>query len=329
MATIASTSQAAIAAQLRGVGLRLDYGAISVCVRSSSSALAEQLRAVYPEFSLEPPGPFTDVHVVVARANGLRRFVRPQVRFVSDGRQEFHPFPADTALPMFEWGVNWLIGQRVHHRMLLHAGALERDGLGLLLPALPGSGKSTLTAALSLRGWRLLSDEFGVCDPDSLELESLIKPVVLKNRSIDVVRAFAPSARMGPRFPKTRKGDVAHVAAGRVDVERRHETARPAMVMLPRWRAGSPTVVRAIDAEEMFRALAFNSFNYAVLGSVGFEAAIRLVRQCVGWQIAYSDVEDAIRVIDELWQSMRGSERAASQGRLDAPSTLEGRHAHC
>ena len=47
--------------------------------------------------------------------------------------------------------------------LLLHAG-VERDGLALICPP-SWSGKSTLTAALSLRGWRLLSDEFGAFDP--------------------------------------------------------------------------------------------------------------------------------------------------------------------
>jgi predicted ATPase len=32
---------------------------------------------------------------------------------------------------------------------------VERDGHALILPAMPGSGKSTLTAALVQRGWRL------------------------------------------------------------------------------------------------------------------------------------------------------------------------------
>jgi predicted ATPase len=43
---------------------------------------------------------------------------------------------------------------------MLHAAVVEKNGKALILPALPGSGKSTLSAALAMNGWRFLSDEF-------------------------------------------------------------------------------------------------------------------------------------------------------------------------
>lgn len=297
-------------------GLCLDYGAATVRLKSSAQALAPQLGSVYASFDLQEELAFADLHVRVDPVPGLRRWLRPQIVFTSDGRQEFHPFPADTALPLFEWGVNWLVGQRMHHRLVLHAGALERDGFGLLLPATPGSGKSTLSAALSLRGWRLLSDEFGVCDPGALTMHALLKPVALKNRSIDVIRGFCPGAPIGPVFPKTRKGDVAHLAPGLEAVRRRHEPAVPAAIVLPRWHEGAATALRRIDDDATFRALAFNAFNYGALGETGFRTVVGLMRRCSGWQLVYSDLDDAIASIDRWWpQAM--DEALRRQARTD------------
>lgn len=293
--------------RLSHTGLWLDFGAASVCVKATSTALADQIAVVYPRFLDCAPPPFSDFHIRLDTVRGWRRLVRRQVILTSDGLQLFHPFPADTALPLMEWGTNWLIGQRLHHRLLLHAGALERDGYALLLPATPGSGKSTLTAALSQRGWRLLSDEFGVCDTETGKLSPLLKPIALKNRSIDVIHHFAPDAIIGPSFPKTRKGTVAHVAAGEDAVRRRHEAAVPAAVILPRWSEGSATSITPIDEEAVFRALAFNSFNYAVLGATGFQAAIRLVRMSRGWRLTYSDLDEAVKAIDHVWCDLLGS----------------------
>jgi hypothetical protein len=304
MSTFGSAGAGAVADALCGDGLLLDYGSTQVRVRSRSRRLPGQIAAVYPHFGLEPVPAFCDLHVQLDPARGWRRVLRPQVVITSDGRQVFHPFPADTALPLLEWGTNYLIGQRLQHKLLCHAGALERGGLGLLLPATPGSGKSTLTAALSQRGWRLLSDEFGVCDLETGELSALLKPIALKNRSIDVIRHFAPAAVIGPSFPKTRKGTVAHVAAAEDAVRRRHEPARAAAVILPLWSAGSPTTLRPIEEEAVFRALAFNSFNYAVLGAAGFQAAVRLARQCRGWRLVYSDLDDAVAALERLWDGL-------------------------
>ena len=42
----------------------------------------------------------------------------------------------------------------------LHAGCVVRDGRAILLAAPSGAGKSTISLALALRGWSLLSDDW-------------------------------------------------------------------------------------------------------------------------------------------------------------------------
>lgn len=283
----------------------LDYGATSVRLHSDSPALAQQLIRVYPHFP-HIDAPWADHHVSLTRVGGWRRLIRRQVDFACDFQRPFAPFPGDTALPLFEWGSNWLIGQRLAHLLLLHAGVLERDGLALVLPATPGSGKSTLTAALSLRGWRLLSDEFGAYCPSKLRFIAMLKPVALKNQSIDVIRGLAPEAPMGPLFPKTRKGTVAHLAASRDAVERRSEWVRPGAVVMPRWVAGAALNLESLAPHVMFGALAFNAFNFQDTGARGFDAVSHLTTVCSGWQLTYSDLDEAISALDGLWQRVRG-----------------------
>lgn len=286
---------------LAGAGLWLDLGAASVLLRSDEPKLAAPLRAVYCCFPFLVGAKWADLHIRIERAAGLRRWLRPQATLHADGRTPFDPFPADHALPLLEWGCNWMVGRNCNDLLLLHAGALERDGLTLLLPATPGSGKSTLTAAMSQRGWRLLSDEFGAYDPVADAFRAVLKPVALKNASIEVIRRFAPDATFGPSFPNTRKGTVAHLAARRDAVDRRHESARPGAVVLPKWQAGSPTRWERLGDHTLFPSLAFNAFNYGLLGAVGFHAVVHLVRTCPAWQLIYSDLDEALAIIDAAW----------------------------
>lgn len=302
--SLANISPEALSAALAGKGLWLDVGAASVHVRTESSALSSQLQSVYRHFPLADGANWADVHVHIGRTSSVHRWRAPQVTLRSDGEAWFDDFPAESPLPLFEWGCNWLIGRCLNDLLLLHSGAVERNGLALLLPATPGSGKSTLTAALSQRGWRLLSDEFGAYDPDADVFRAVLKPIALKNQSIEVIRRFAPEAVFGPEFPNTRKGTVAHLAALPDAVARRHESARPGAVVLPKWQAGSPTRWEPLAEHVLFPALAFNAFNYGLLGAVGFRAVVRLVRQCPAWQLVYSDLDDALATIDAAWPSV-------------------------
>jgi HprK-related kinase A len=295
--------------RLRGDGLRLDLGLATARIRSDSPHLARALALVYQHAELAPAAGFADLHVEIAAGRGLRRWLRPQVRFLSDGQQPFEPFPADHAFPLMEWGLNFLIARRMNDALLLHAGVLERDGLALVMPALPGSGKSTLTAALSLRGWRLLSDEFGAFDPAQRNFRAVLKPVALKNESIGVIQRFEPAALFGPAFDRTRKGTVSHLVPDAASVAARHRPARPGAVVFPRWEAGSPTLLEPMHPRVVFSTLAFNAFNYAVLGASGFEAVVHLVRRCPAWQMVYSDLDDALGALDRVWPEVR--ERAA------------------
>lgn len=51
--------------------------------------------------------------------------------------------------------------RRIRSHLLLHAGALEHRGRGVLLAGNSGAGKSTLTFELVRRGFKLLSDDVG------------------------------------------------------------------------------------------------------------------------------------------------------------------------
>jgi HprK-related kinase A len=310
--SLGAVSPAEIAQALRGEGLLLDYGLCRLRLRSDLALLGHQVQAVYPHFGFEPAGAgvTADLHVDVVRPRNLRAWLRPQALFQCDGARPFDPFPADSPLPLLEWGTNWLIGRRFNNTLLLHAGVVERGGAGLMMPAVPRSGKSTLTAALAQRGWRLLSDEFGALDPVQGHRRPVLKPVALKNESIDVIRQWSTDAVLGPLFPGTRKGTVAHLAAGADAVARVHEVALAGAVVLPRYVAGSPTVWERIDPETAFRALAFNAFNYAVLGEEGFRAAVRVARECPAWELVYGDLDEAVARLDAEWPAVVAQARA-------------------
>lgn len=282
-------------------GLHVDYGAAAVRVHCGIPAFGETLQTVYGAFPAPDAHPqFADLHIRLPRGRGMRALFRPQSRFRVDGREPFQPFPADHALPLFEWGVNWSFAQVANQYTLLHAAVLARESHALIMAAPPGSGKSTLAAALMLRGWRLLSDEFGVLRPESGDLLPMLKPVALKNQSVEVIRSFAPDAVIGRLFTGTRKGNVAHLAPDTASVDARQRPARPALVLFPTFESGAPVRLQRVPSEDAFARLAFNSFNYHLLGSIGFAAVADVIESCPAYTLRYSTLDHAIGRIEEL-----------------------------
>lgn len=281
-------------------GVRLATGPFNCVLKSDIPGIADELLALYAEHPVVPAEEMIDFYVEVASGRGLRRWLRPQVSFLADGVAPFTPLPRAQALPMLEWGLNWCVTAYSHHLLVLHAACVARNGRAVILPAPPGSGKSTLCAALVNRGWRLLSDELTLVDLDAGKVWGLARPVNLKNASIDVIRRFAPQALLTRSVHDTTKGTVALMGPPRDSVAAAAQPARPCWMILPRYEAGAPATLTPIPQGQAFLQLADNAMNYHMLGQQGFETVGELTARCQHFNFSYGDLEEAMRVFDEL-----------------------------
>lgn len=266
----------------------------------SSYPPAVQLHAeLYPGSEESPDGQIVDFHVSLRQPLSPRRWIDPYIRFYSDGVSPFAPYPLDHAFPLLEWGLNWCIATQAHQYLMLHAAVVERNGNALILPALPGSGKSTLCAALAMRGWRMLSDEFGLVRRYSCDILPLPRAIPLKNQSIGVIRKFAPDSHLGPLFTKTRKGTVAHMRPPEDSLERQSEPATAHWLVFPRYDPQRDLRLKPIEKSLAFIRLSNNAFNYRLLGATGFHTLATIVRNCDCFALEYSNLDDMISAFDE------------------------------
>ncbi|WAC73848.1 HprK-related kinase A [Roseateles sp. SL47] len=297
---LAELSRDDLRRHLRGDGLALRLAPFTVKVRSDLPHLADDLAQMYDRFELVPPQDFIDFHVAVLRSPHWRSRLMGRAEFWFDGQRSFTPLPGAQALAMLEWGINWCIAAHAHQYLLIHAAVLERGGRALVMPAPPGSGKSTLCAALAHRGWRLLSDELGLLDLRTGQLHGMARPINLKNASIHLLKDFAPHARFSASMPNTSKGTVALVRAPEEAIARRQVPALPAWVVLPAWVPQSSARLEPIERARAFMTLAEQSFNYDLHGQIGFHALGQLVDRCECYRFEYSALDEAIRHFDSL-----------------------------
>ncbi len=286
--------------RLRGPGLALRTGLFALRLRSDVPAVAAAIDRLYPDYPCLDAAAFCDFELEVVRPPGLRRWLRPQVLALYDGHRVFEPLPLGHAFPLMEWALNHCITTHSFEHLSLHAAVVERGGRALVLPAPPGSGKSTLCAALVHRGWRLLSDELTLVSLADGRVHPVARPVSLKNRSIEVISAFAPEAQFCEPTHDTQKGTVAHMRVPAAHVRRMHEPAVPAWVVFPRWEADAPATLTERPKADTVLELGRNSFNLPVLGPSGFDRLCGLVDAARCFDFRYGRLDDAMRVFDDL-----------------------------
>lgn len=287
-------------ARARGGEFRYRTGPFNIALTTEREDFLATLVDCYPSNALLPDDEPAHFRIRLRAVGGARRWFKPQVQFEVDGMVPFDPYPLDHAFPMYEWGVNWCIGTTAHIYLILHSAVVEKDGSAVILPAIPGGGKSTLCAGLVSRGWRLLSDEFAIVRHRDGMLVPLPRAAPLKNESIDVIRHYAPGMRLGPTFARTRKGTVVHMFPPRDSLERQSEAASPRWLIFPHFERGGATELLPQSRAVALTKLSNNSFNYPVTMAAGFTSLTRLVRQVDCYELPNGDLDEAVQAVSGL-----------------------------
>lgn len=155
---------------------------------------------------------------------------------------------------------------------VLHAGAVVRNRVAVLLPGSSGSGKSTLTAALVQAGWGLLSDELapiagGIVAP---------YPIAPRLRSGSWrLLGLRPPEGISLRWP---------VPINLLDGAPAPATPVAAVVLLD--RDGRPGVVTATRAEAL-EVLCQSCFNLDAAGLPVWQRLVELISSAAAVRLGY------------------------------------------
>ena len=280
--------------------VNLPVGPFSFSIHSDNKMVLDNLDLLYQDYNFLNSNRFTDFNIEITTRSFLRRFIKPQIDFFLDEFSPFKPLPKDHAFAMLEWGMNWCIATKAHHFLILHAGTIEKNGHVIIMPAEPGSGKSTLTAALVYNGWRLFSDELGLISLKDELVYPCTRPINLKNNSIDIIKNYIPNSIFSTIAKDTHKGTVSLLKPPKESVVHMHEPAKLKSFVFPKYVAGSSAKLTPISKIDAFQVLIDQSFNYHILGFEAFNLISKLLQDVECFQFEYSDFEEAKTAFDSL-----------------------------
>jgi hypothetical protein len=263
-------------------------------VRADDARLARHVEtlfaALHDEDDREPVGHWYTLTGSTSEPNGID--------VVRDGERLATSLSPANAVGWVVWDVNRSAAEESGRHLLFHAGALEGDGLGVLLPGSSGSGKSTLSAGLAQRGLGYLSDELVGFDHARDVLLPYPKPITLKAGSFAVLPDLAPGrwGADGPE-PDPWRGDEWQVAIGESTGLRAGSSCTPGLVVVPCFVEQAPTMLRRMSDTEAFFSLAANAVNLTEHGAAGTEALGRIVTQSRCYALTFSDLAEACALV--------------------------------
>lgn len=295
--------------QLSASSFFLFTGPFIVSVSTGIKAFSETFCSLYQYNEISVAPIFADFHVTLSRPLNPHLFFNPQVDFLLDSKSVFNPLPLAQVFPIFEWGLNWAIGNQCNFYLIIHAGVLEKDGCGILLPGTPGSGKSTLCAALCLTGWRLLSDELALLDLRTGLCIPIPRPVSLKDKSIELIRDFSKVAFVSDTVHDTQKGSVAYLQVPRSSIEQQANPVKLRAVIFPKFQTDFDSyALNPITKARALIRVADQTFNYHILGKPAFELLKTVLNDCQCYEFFYNgNLREAEQVFNHIIQKLNPS----------------------
>lgn len=196
-----------------------------------------------------------------------------------------------------EWTIMTRILQNTRECIQLHASGIDAGGNALLLVGPSGSGKSSLALSLLRKGWKCLSDEVILLNPEN-------------NRVMPLPRSFRIDSRTLGLFPELAdklSGDAYTGGSGKARVDpalvREHWVAgssAPAWLVFPRYRPGNSNDLIPIGDTDAMTALIGQSINLLDHGEGGLETLLRLVRNCRCFRFNTGDIHEASLAVSRL-----------------------------
>ena len=239
-----------------------------------------------------------DFNISLKSKGLLRKVIYPQISFFLGSEEPFKPLPRSHSYPFLEWSMNWVTTAYMSNALLIHAAVLEKNGKAIIFPAPPGSGKSTITAYLMLQGWRLLSDEMTIIDLTTNKAIPSVRPVCLKNDSIDIVAGWKNITHLTAKHKDTHKGTISHLRPTDISFANKNKHCDIVSVIFPKYTAGEVLQIEPIEKAHVLIKLIDNSFNFTTLGEPAFSCLKHVVNSAISYNIYHNDLSELKDFLD-------------------------------
>ena len=209
--------------------------------------------------------------------------------------------------PIVKWLV-WEAAVNTHRFFLdIHAGVVGDGESVTLLPAASGSGKSSLTAALSRAGFDYFSDEIALLEEPALTVRPIPLAVCVKSTGWDLMAPFFPELRSLKSHHRGDNKIVRYVPppafTNGSDAGRAYPVRR---IIFPRYNPGVDTALKPLARVEALHRLMAECLVVPVpLTERRIARLVRWIKRIECYELPMSSLDEAVRLVRDAHASPR------------------------
>ena len=286
-------------------------GPVAVTLRSCVPELTRDYHALYARYEVASGPPDALGIDVIARRSW--RTGRRHYHISAQGEETYTVRRKTQILAHVEGAINVLIARHLPRYLLIHAAVMSRDGVGVICPGPPTTGKSTLATALLARGWSYLSDEFALIDPATRRLIPYPKALSIKSGAFEVTQRLGLPLNGGPISQRGPKGWIRSLDPYRVRRDAVGDSCPVGAIVFPKFGGGAPPAIEPMSRARTVFELTHYCFNLLAYRARAPEVLTELVREARCYRLCTGELEATCTLVESHCRDL-GRRRIAHAG---------------
>ncbi len=208
--------------------------------------------------------------------------------------------PFKSTLPVLMNLIYMISSRRIKDKLLFHAAAICKDKQVVIMPGDSGKGKTTMTAALLTKGFRYLSDEIALINPNTSKVYPFPLPLSIKSGSLPILKKYYPDISDYQIFQRLDKKQVRYYPIAEKNIIPLHQGYPLKGIIFMNFDKNAKTALAELDNLNALKLLVKTCSSNRPLGVQDVEGLLKLITRTQCHSFTFSEIEESTKLLEHI-----------------------------